>query len=164
MQAISSTAIPIPLADIFSPEAILVGLRQRTKQGAVEELVNHLVTLGHLAPDAEKTMVESILAREKLGSTALGNGIAFPHCRSSLTAKFVGALGLTPHGVPFDALDAEPVYSIFLLLAPLDGREQHYEILGRITAIGRDKGCRYQLRGCRTAEAAHYFLQEQDRR
>jgi PTS system nitrogen regulatory IIA component len=109
-------------------------------------------------------VVQSILAREQLGSTALGKGIAVPHCRSSRTEKFVGVLGVEPRGVPFDALDGDPVYSIFLLLAPLDGRERHYEVLGRITAIGRDATLRLQLRGCRTAEAAYNFLLELDGR
>jgi len=66
-------------------------------------------------------------------------------------------------GIPFEALDGEPVHSVFLLLAPLKNREQHYEVLGRISAIGKDKGRRLQLRGCRSAEAVHDFLQELDR-
>jgi PTS system nitrogen regulatory IIA component len=163
MQATRSVSAPVGLAEIFPPEAIVIGLVQRTKRGVVEELVHHLVELGNLAEGEEKIVVESVLAREKMGSTALGNGIAFPHCRSSVTERFVGVLGVDPRGIPFDAVDGEPVQSIFLLLAPLDGREKHYEVLGRITAIGKDKGRRVQLRGCRTAEAVHAFLEELDR-
>ena len=161
MQATRS--VPIRLAEIFPAEAIVVGLVQRTKHGVVEELVHHLVELGNLVEREEKAVLESILAREKLGSTALGNGIAFPHCRSSLTEKFIGVLGLDSRGVPFDAVDGEPVHSIFLFLAPLDGREKHYDVLGRITAIGKDKGRRVQLWGCRTPKAAHDSLQAFDR-
>lgn len=163
MQATNVMRTSIGLAEIFAPEAIVVGLEQRTKQGAVEELVHRLVERGRLGAAEEKAVVQSILAREKLGSTALGNGIAYPHCRTSVTEKFIGVLGLEPRGVPFDAVDGGPVQSIFLLLAPLDKREQHYEVLGRITAIGRDKSQRIQLRGCHTAEAVHHFLQELDR-
>jgi PTS system nitrogen regulatory IIA component len=163
MQATRSVSASVGLAEIFPPEAIVIGLVQRSKRGVVEELVQRLVELRHLAEEDRKAVVESVLAREKMGSTALGNGIAFPHCRSSVTEKFKGALGLAPSGIPFDAVDGEPVQSIFLLLAPLDGREKHYEVLGRITAIGRDKGRRVQLRGCQTAEAVRDFLQELDR-
>jgi mannitol/fructose-specific phosphotransferase system IIA component (Ntr-type) len=163
MQAVRSVSARIGLAEVFPPEAIVIGLVQRTKRGVVEELVHHLGELGHLGSGDATAVVESILAREKLGSTALGNGIAFPHCRSSLTERFVGVLGVDPHGIPFDAVDGEPVHSIFLLLAPLEGRESYYEVLGRITAIGRDKGRRVQLRGRRTPEAVHDFLQELDR-
>jgi PTS system nitrogen regulatory IIA component len=163
MQATRPTSIPNGLAEIFPPEAIFVGLEQRTKPGVVKELVHYLVELGSLAEREEKTVLESILAREKMGSTALGNGIAFPHCRSSVTEKFIGVLGLDPRGIPFDALDGEPVHSIFLVLAPLDGREKHYEVLGRISAIGRDRSRRTQLQGCRTPKAVHDFLQALDR-
>ena len=163
MQATGTVKIAIGLAEIFPPEAILVGLEHRNKQGVIEELVHHLAELGCITEEEEKPVVQSILARENLGSTALGNGIAFPHCRSSLTEKFIGVLGIDSRGVPFNAVDGEPVHSIFLILAPLDGREKHYEVLGKFMAIGRDKSQRVQLRGCRTPEAAHRFLQELDR-
>jgi len=152
------------LAEIFPPEAIVIGLMQRTKWGVVEELVHHFVELGALTGGEEKAVVESVLAREKMGSTALGNGIAFPNCRSSLTEKFIGVLGLDARGIPFDAVDGEPVHCVFLLMAPLNDREKHYEVLGRIAAIGREKSLRLQLRGCRTVEAAHDFIKELDRR
>jgi PTS system nitrogen regulatory IIA component len=163
MQTAGSISSPIGLAEIFPPESIIVGLVQRTKQGVVEELVQRLVEVGRLGSPDAAAVIESILAREKMASTALGNGIAFPHCRSSLTQRFVGVLGVDPRGVPFDAVDGEPVQSIFLLLAPLDGRERHYEVLGRIAALGRDKGRRVQLRGCRSPVAVHNLLQELDR-
>jgi PTS system nitrogen regulatory IIA component len=164
MQTGHSVSDSIGLAEVFPPEAIVLGLAARTKRGVIEELVRHLVELDLLKETDAPTVVEGILTREKMGSTALGNGIAFPHCRSSVTARFVGVLGVDSRGIPFDAVDGEPVQSIFLVLAPLDGREKHYEVLGKITAIGRDRGRRLQLRGCRSPEAVHDFLQELDRR
>jgi mannitol/fructose-specific phosphotransferase system IIA component (Ntr-type) len=159
-----STSNPVSLAEIFRPEAIFIGLNNRTREGAIEELVHHLVELGHVAEGEEQGLVKSILAREQLGSTALGNGIAVPHCRTSLTEKFIGILGLDPRGIPFAAVDGDPVQGVFLVLAPLDAREQHYEVLGKILAIGNDKSLQVQLRGCRTGESVHHFLQELDRR
>lgn len=151
------------LADIFPPEAIVVGLKNRTKQDAVAELVHHLVVLGRVAAEDESGLVESVLARERLGSTALYDGLAFPHCRSTVTEQFVGVLGIEPNGIPFDSVGGGLVQGIFLFVAPLERREDLYEVMGRIIAIGRDKGRRAQFRGCRTAEAAHRFLQELDR-
>jgi PTS system nitrogen regulatory IIA component len=163
MKPARADSTPIGLAEIFPPEAILLGLEKRTKRGVIEELVHHLVQLGHVGAGEEQAVVESVLAREKVSSTALGNGIALPHCRSSLTGRFLGVLGLDPRGISFDAVDGEPVQSVFLLLAPLAIWDKHYEVLGRITAIGRDKSRQVQLRGCRTPEAVHHFLQELDR-
>ena len=163
MQATSAAKMSVGLAEIFPPEAIVVGLQSRSKQGVISELVHHLVGLGFLAEEDERAVVESVLAREKLGSTALYDGVAFPHCRSSFTERFVGVLGIETAGIPFDAASGGAVHSVFFFLAPLERREELYEVLGRISAIGRDKSRRAQLRGCRTAEAAHHFLQELDR-
>jgi mannitol/fructose-specific phosphotransferase system IIA component (Ntr-type) len=150
------------LAEIFPPEAIIIGPHSRTREGVILELVHALVELGHLHQEEEEMVAQSILAREKLGSTSLRHGIAFPHCRSSSTEKFIGVLALDPEGIPFDVVDDEPVRSIFLFLAPLDRREELYDILGRITALGRDKSRRCQLRGCQTVQAVHQFLRELD--
>jgi len=162
MQATRSISTSTGLAEIFPLEAIVIGLVQRTKRGAIEELVRHLVELGQLKEGDSPALLESILAREKLGSTALYDGIAFPHCRSSCTERFVGILGIEPDGIPFDGVSGEKVHSIFLFLAPLERREELFEVLGRITAIGRDKSRVVQLRGCRTAEAAHQLLLDSD--
>ncbi|CAN5248493.1 PTS IIA-like nitrogen regulatory protein PtsN [soil metagenome] len=163
MQATRSISTSTGLAEIFPVEAIVIGLAQRTKRGAIVELVRQLVDLGHVKSGDSPAVLESILAREKLGSTALYDGIAFPHCRSSCVERFVGILGIEPDGIPFDAVSGGKVHSIFLFLAPLERREELFEVLGRITAIGRDKSRGVQFRGCRTAEAVHHLLLDSDR-
>jgi mannitol/fructose-specific phosphotransferase system IIA component (Ntr-type) len=150
----------VELADVFRPEAILVGLEHRTRQGAVTDLVRQLATLGHVPPEEEAGVVRGILARE----TTRINGIAYPHGRFSFVNKFIGAVGLDTRGLPFDAVDGDPVYAIFLLLGPQERRDQLYEVLGRVTAMGKDKTLRLQLRSCETAEMVHQFLQTMDRR
>lgn len=151
------------LADIFLPEAVIVGL-DGDKPAVVGELVSRLVSCGRLPQADESYIVESILERETQGTTATGNGIAVPNCRTSSTEEFVGTIGLAPAGVPFAATDGEPVYAVFLLVAPLDRRDQYYEVLGKITALGADKGWRLKLLGCRTPDEVHKVLQEFDRR
>src|SRR5262249_55740709 len=111
---------------------------------------------------AERLVVDTILDREDLGSTALGNGIAFPHCQWGSLERFVGVAGLLDRGIPFDARDGEPVDSIFLTLAPPDDPEQHVDVLGRLVASGRDKALRLLLRGCRTPEHVAVFLRRLD--
>ncbi len=162
MDAPSAGRTFVGLAEIFPPDAIVVGLKDRTIYGAVAELVHHLVELGVLRPGDEPDIVESILARERRGTSALSEGVASPHCRSTVTERFASILGLEPEGVAVDA-NGGAVQSVFLFLAPLERSEELHEILGRITAIGRDKSRLIQLRGCRTTEAAHRFLQELDR-
>jgi PTS system nitrogen regulatory IIA component len=162
MQATSAAKMTVGLAEVFRPEAIVIGLKNRTKQGVVAELIQHLVGLGDITAYEAGAVIESILAREKVGSTAMYDGVAFPHCRSAFTRRFVGVLGIEPDGIPFDALRGGLVHGVFLFLAPLERRQELYEVLGRIAAIGRDKSRGAQLRGCRTPGAAHHFLQMQD--
>jgi PTS system nitrogen regulatory IIA component len=155
---------PLPgLASIFPPQAIVVGLRGRGKAEVIAELAHHLVRLGQISEVEAAAAVGDVLAREKRAATAPSHGIAFPHCRCPFTQEFVGALGIEPGGVPFGAADGEPVDAVFLILAPPGRPEELYDLLGRITALGRDKSRRYQLRGCRTPEAVSHLLQELDR-
>ncbi len=163
MQASSTLVAPVRLASIFPPEVTVIGPKQREKAGVVAELVGRLVKLGRVPPDVGGWLVDDVLEREKMGTTALGNGIAMPHSRSGRIKKLVGAVGIDHQGLAFDAVDGEPVYTVFLLLAPLDDKAQHFDVLGKISAIGRDKALRLYLRGCRSAQELSRFLQEWDR-
>jgi nitrogen PTS system EIIA component len=162
MNTVTIVRSAFKLAEVFPPEAILVGIEGRTKVKVIEKLVRHAVALEYVPQSAEEALVRFCREREEMGTTALGNGIAFPHCRSSFAARFVGVAGLLNSRIPFDAVDAEPVDSVFLVLAPRDQRERFFEILGRLVAIGRDKSLGVLLRGCRTAEHVSSFLQELD--
>lgn len=150
----------VELARIFPPEAIVMGLENTSKLALIAALVRRLVSLGGIPDREEGSLIKAIMTREDLGTTALGNGVAFPHVRTRLARKLLGVLGLERGGIPFDALDGSPVYGVFLLVAPEDVTTEYFDVLGRITAIGKDKSLRLQLRGCRTAEAAHRFLRQ----
>ena len=75
----------------------------------------------------------------------------------------LGALAIDPEGVDFAAVGGGPVHVIFLILAPTEGRNQYFDVLGKIAAVARDKSLLLRLRGCRTPGEAHAFLQELDR-
>jgi mannitol/fructose-specific phosphotransferase system IIA component (Ntr-type) len=154
--------VQVNLADIFLPQAVIIGLENRTKTGVVGELVHRLVENRCIARADEQPLVEMILAREKLGSTALGNGIAFPHSRASVTETFVGAVAIDDEGVEFNALDKGLVHVVFLLVGPLKDREIHFELLGRIAGIGRQKPMLLQLRGSSSPDEVRALLKEWD--
>ena len=162
MSTLTVACRSVKLAEIFAPEAILVGMEGRTKVKVIEKLIRHAAELDYVPQSAEKALVRFCREREEMGTTALGNGIAFPHCRSSFAEHFVGVAGFLNSRIPFDAVDAEPVDCVFLVLAPSDQRERFFEVLGRLVAIGRDKSLGVLLRGCRTAEHVSSFLEELD--
>jgi mannitol/fructose-specific phosphotransferase system IIA component (Ntr-type) len=74
-------------------------------------------------------VVEVTLAREAIGSTGIGHGIAIPHCRTPLVKKICCAYGRSVAGVDFDSLDGEPVHSVFFLLTPPELKEQHLALM-----------------------------------
>lgn len=150
------------LSAVFSRDAILLGLDVRTKREAIERMVRHLKTLQGLGDADERTLVQAILAREQTGTTGIGNGVAFPHCRSNAVERPLGILALDPHGIPFDALDKQLVHCVFLLVSP-QGSAKSYELLGKIAAVGKDKSQCLRLLGCRTRDALHQFLCDLDR-
>lgn len=157
-----ATSTSLRLADVFVPELVSIGVHARGRDDVIGELVHRLVSTGRIDSSDEPSLVQMVLAREQMGATALGNGIAFPHCRSNLTETFVGAVAIEPAGMDFQALDRQPVYVVFLLIGPLDRREQHFDLLGRIVAIGKDKRVRLQLRGCGTPDEVIRVLEEVD--
>lgn len=153
----------VRLSEVFPLPAVVLGLGTEGKEAVIRRLVRHLVEIGRIAAAAESAVVDAIVAREGLSSTGVGNGVAVPHCRTSAVDEFVGALGLEPAGLRFDSLDGGPVFAVFVLVAPLDRRDQYFELLGRITAIGADKGRRFVLQAARTPADAHGLLRQLDR-
>jgi nitrogen PTS system EIIA component len=162
MKLIDPRPAPMGLAEVFPPETILFGLEGRTESAVIAELVRHAVALGRIPRWAEDAVIGLVEERERQGSTALGNGIAFPHCQSAHAEQLVGVAGFARAGIPFRAIDGEPVDTVLLLLAPPDRPEKFFDLLGRMVAIGRDRSLRLLLRGCRTAEHVSSFLQELD--
>jgi mannitol/fructose-specific phosphotransferase system IIA component (Ntr-type) len=159
---LSTAMTGVRLAEVFSRDLIVLGLKQHTKHGAIAELVRRLIDAGRVEAASESALVRLIMAREEMGSTAMGNGIAMPHCRTTVVEQFVGVVGIDTKGIDFSALDRLPVHLVFLLLGPLEQREQHFDILGRISRLRQEKTIRTQLRGCRSTSDVLAILGELD--
>jgi PTS system nitrogen regulatory IIA component len=80
-------------------------------------------------------VLDHLIAREKLGSTGLGQGIAIPHCRVGDCAKPMGALISLEEPIPFDAPDDQPVDLLFVLLVPEEAHQQHLDILATVARL-----------------------------
>lgn len=114
------------ISQILSPQLTFAAVEGGSKK-RVLELIGKLIAQ-HTQLDAD-TIYESLIAREKLGSTGFGNGIAIPHCRLEQCNEAVGALLQLDDGIDFDSLDGAPVDLIFVLLVPHEAIEQHLQIL-----------------------------------
>jgi len=96
-----------------------------------------------------------LIAREKLGSTGMGNGIAIPHCRVSNCAQPVGALITLEEPIPFDAPDDQPVDLLFVLLVPEEANQQHLDILASLARLFSQEDFCLQLRNARDNRALY---------
>ena len=128
----------------------------------IKELVDALINAGTIdKPDCPK-LLEALMARESLGSTAIGQGIAIPHAKSECVDKLVAAFGLSKKGVDFDSLDGEPAYIFFLLVAPQDSAGPHLKALARISRLLKDKYFRDTLKACEDEKAVIKIITEED--
>ncbi|MET0217667.1 MAG: PTS IIA-like nitrogen regulatory protein PtsN [Burkholderiales bacterium] len=103
---------------------------------------------------------DSLFAREKLGSTGLGQGVAIPHGRIKGMKDAVGAFLRLTAPVPFDAPDGKPVNLVFVLLVPERATDLHLQILSELAQLFSDKSVREHLLMAESAEAAHKLIVE----
>jgi PTS system nitrogen regulatory IIA component len=138
------------IATLLPPANIALDLDASSKQMVFEragELFERNHNLSHRA------VFESLSAREKLGSTGLGQGIAVPHGRIKGLAEATGALLRLRSPIPFDAPDGAPVSLIFVLLVPAHATDLHLQILGELAQVFSDTSLRKQLMA--TNDPAH---------
>jgi len=122
------------LSEIVTPRRVNLNLRSTTKNDVLEELVRMLRLNAH----ARRTLLQTLRAREELGSTGVGNGIAIPHCRSLVVSKVLVAVGRSMRGVNFKSMDRKRAFLFFLVVAPPVGDPGDYLIaLGSIAQVAR---------------------------
>jgi PTS system nitrogen regulatory IIA component len=109
---------------------------------------------------ARSLVFDSLFAREKLGSTGLGQGIAIPHGRIKGLRDAVGAMIRMHEPIPFDAPDGQPVNLIFVLLVPERATDLHLQILSELAQMFSDRSFRDQLLNIPSADAMHRLIAE----
>ena len=143
----------IRLEHILTPARSQVNVPGGSKK-RVLEYIAHLIATDQPQID-EDTLFESLVAREKLGSTGFGDGIAIPHCRLiGCTAPISAVLHLDT-AVDFDAIDGEPVDLLFVLLVPEEATDEHLELLRQIAGIFEQDDVRERLRNAPDSNALY---------
>ena len=148
------------ILDILAPQAIVPEMRARAKAEALQELATLLATL-HPEIDGAR-LVQVLLDREALGSTAIGEGIAIPHGKLPGVTNVVAAFGRSPSGLDFDSLDGTPTRLFFLLVAPEDSAGIHLKALARVSRLLKDKSFRDRLAAGGTWEQLFAVIKEED--
>jgi len=150
------------IMEFLSKNAILTDLKSTKKEDVIRELVDALIAGGCIEKNNRNKLIEALMERESLGSTAIGQGIAIPHAKTECINALVGAFGLSKKGVDFDSLDGEPVYIFFLLVAPQDSAGSHLKALARISRLFKDKYFRDSLRGCEDEKCIIRIISQED--
>ena len=112
---------------ILTPERTLDGVHGASKKKILQFIAQRS---SNEAPEINaKELFEALVARERLGTTGLGNGVAIPHCRFKACPKPIGLFIRLAQPVDFDAVDREPVDLVFALIVPEGENQEHLEIL-----------------------------------
>ena len=152
------------ISDFLSSKAVSADLKSTTKADIIAELVDLLIRAGSIEKKHRKKVLEILMAREALGSTAIGQGIAIPHGKYDSIKKLVGCLGVSKRGINFDSLDGEPAYIFFLLVAPVDSAGPHLKALARISRLLKDKYIRETLKTAKDDKSILTIVQQEDGR
>lgn len=148
------------IVEFLNDKAINADIKAKTKEGVIREMVDLLAKAEGIRNKEE--LVKVLLNREALGSTGIGQGVGIPHGKSNVVKRLVAAFGIVHEGVDFDALDGEPVYLIFLLVAPEDSAGPHLKGLARISRLLKDKFFRESLRQLTDEKTILKLIRDED--
>lgn len=126
------------LVDYLSESTVCMELQGQEREEAIRSLLEQVVDGRLMSQDLVDKAMSRIIDREKLGSTAIGKGVAVPHARLDGLDKPVVAFGYSSRGVEFNALDGEPVHEVFLVVAPRDHTDEYVAIMESITRLVQD--------------------------
>jgi len=150
------------ITDLLSPDMVLPDLNGTTKPEVLKELAAGLAAKH---PEIRLAELTSTLAeRERLGSTAIGDGIAIPHGKLRGVSQIIGAFGRHPKGVDFESLDGNPTHLFFVLVAPEDSASLHLKALARVSRLLKDGAFREHLIAAPGASEIFKLIKEEDGR
>lgn len=145
------------LSDLIEVPAIMPALKASSKKQLLQLLADRAASVTGIA---EREIFDTILQRERLGSTGVGNGIAIPHGKLAGLDRITGVFARLETPVDFEALDDEPVDLVFLLLAPEGAGADHLKALSRIARVLRDNETVTKVRGTSDAASIQTLLAE----
>ncbi|HPN65460.1 MAG: PTS system fructose-specific EIIABC component [Candidatus Aerophobetes bacterium ADurb.Bin490] len=149
------------ILDFLEKDSIELNLKAKNKKEAIEEIVEILKKKNAII-DKDIT-IESLLEREELGSTGVGQGIAIPHSKTKGVKELIGAFAISKNGVEFDALDGEPVNIFFLLLAPEGAAGVMLKALARVSNFLKNKYYRKKILEASDKEAVIQIIEEEEK-
>ncbi len=143
------------LSEIMSGNSIFMGLKSNSKRQLLQDLANKAAEITGIN---ERTIFDTILERENLGSTGFGEGTALPHGRFAELDKVYGFFAKLNSPVDFEAIDGKPVDLVFMLLSPEGNGADHLTALAQASRILKDESTRTKIRQISSAQEIYALL------
>lgn len=140
------------LSELLVKDLVLLPLEATDKWQAIAAVAQAPVRAGRAADGAQKEIFQALVAREKSRSTGMEHGIAIPHAAVDCVSDVLAVLGISRVGIPFDALDGQPVRIVVGLVIPRQKKLLHIKTLAEIAKLLAPDGVRRQLLECTTAD------------
>jgi PTS system nitrogen regulatory IIA component len=147
------------ISDLLAPDAILSALKVQSKKQLLQELAARAHQIARLP---EQRIFETLVERERLGTTGVGAGIAIPHGRMAEAASITGVFARLETAIDYEAVDSQPVDLVFMLLAPEEAGADHLKALARVSRLLRNAATCEKLRAASSPEALYSILTTQN--
>ena len=147
------------ISDLLASDAILTALKVQSKKQLLQELAVRAHAIARLP---ERRIFETLMEREKLGTTGVGAGIAIPHGRLTEANTISGVFARLETAIDYEAVDSQPVDLIFMLLAPENAGADHLKALARVSRLLRSTATCEKLRAAGSPEALYAILTAQN--
>ena len=152
------------LGDLLKEGQIATGFTARDKWEAITKLVDLLISQNRLKPEHRDAVYGALAAREKVASTGMEHGVAIPHASVDGIEDALGALAISPAGIPFQSADGQPARLIILLVIPRKAVQKHIRTLAGIARLLQYEEMRDALTGARSAREALQVIKEEEKK
>ncbi len=149
------------ILDYLDKNCVLIGLKRKNKKNTISVILDCLVANKKISKEDKKEVFKAVLQREEMGSTAIGNHIAFPHARTNSVKDIIICIGISKEGIDFDSLDQESVNIVALLLSNQREAGLHLKMLAFLARMLRDKYLVQRLKNVKDGEEVISLLDKQ---
>jgi PTS system nitrogen regulatory IIA component len=150
----------VKITDFLSVQTVIPALAQREKNAVLEELAGWLAAnYTDLDP---KRVLSVLMERERISTTAIGEGVAIPHGKLPGLERIYGVFARSSEGVDFNSLDGGPTHLFFVLIAPEGAAADHLKALARISRLLKDESFRRRLMAAKSNQELFTLIAEED--
>jgi len=152
----------VKITDFLSVQTVIPALASREKNAVLQEIAGWL---GSAYPSLDKKRIlEVLLERERISTTAIGEGVAIPHGKLPDVERVLGVFARSPEGVDFASLDGGPTHLFFVLIAPENAAADHLKALARISRLLKDETFRRRLMEGKTSQEIFQTIAQEDQK